>query len=157
MPSLDASGALPFLRHNKLYLDSPFVLAPLAGYTDLAFRLLCRELGAGLVFSEMISSHGLLYNQKKTWEMLQSIPEERPLVVQLFGSDPAIMAAAVAAGRAPARRRRAPAPRRRRAPAPRRRAPRARRAAAGKHRHAASGLSGLIGAFLHRERHDSIC
>ena len=96
MPSLDASVALPFLRHNRLYLDSPFVLAPLAGYTDLAFRLLCRELGAGLVFSEMISSHGLLYNQKKTWEMLQSIPEERPLVVQLFGSDPAIMAAAAA-------------------------------------------------------------
>ena len=84
----------PLLVKGKLQLDSPFALAPLAGYTDLPFRLLCREQGAGLVFSEMISSHGLVQGQQKTGAMLQSIPEERPFVAQLFGAVPEIMAEA---------------------------------------------------------------
>lgn len=77
-------------------LDSRFVLAPLAGYTDLPFRLLCREYGAGLVVSEMISCHGLVYGQQKTIKMLASCAAEQPVSFQLFGSDPGIMGEAAA-------------------------------------------------------------
>lgn len=80
----------------KTTFDSPFVLAPLAGYTDLPFRLLCREYGAGLVVSEMISCHGLLYGQQKTINMLASCATEQPVSFQLFGSDPQIMGEAAA-------------------------------------------------------------
>ncbi len=73
-------------------LDNPFILAPLAGYTDLPFRLLCKEFGAGLTVSEMISCHGLVYQQYNTLLMLKSVQEERPVSFQLFGSDPDIMA-----------------------------------------------------------------
>ena len=79
---------------GTLTLENPFILAPLAGFTDLPFRLLCREYGAGLVFSEMISCHGLTYQQQKTWDMIQSVNEERPVAMQLFGSEPDIMARA---------------------------------------------------------------
>ena len=81
---------------GPVILENPFILAPLAGYTDLAFRLLCREQGAALCFSEMISCHGLAYGQKKTLEMLKTVPEERPVAFQLFGNDPAIMGDAAA-------------------------------------------------------------
>ncbi len=76
--------------------DSPFVLAPLAGYSDLPFRLLCRKYGAGLVVSEMISCHGLKYGQEKTIHMLASSAAEQPVSFQLFGSDPDIMGEAAA-------------------------------------------------------------
>ncbi len=84
------------LQIAHLTLDSPFVLAPLAGYTDFPFRLLCREFGAGLVVSEMISCHGLVYKQEKTRAMLASNPAERPVSFQLFGADPGIMGQAAA-------------------------------------------------------------
>lgn len=71
--------------------SSPFVLAPLAGYTDLPFRILCREFGAGYAVSEMISCHGLCYQQGKTLAMLKSSPAERPVSFQLFGADPELM------------------------------------------------------------------
>ncbi|HHD63493.1 MAG TPA: tRNA dihydrouridine synthase DusB [Desulfobulbaceae bacterium] len=77
-----------------LLADNPYVLAPLAGYTDLAFRLLCREMGAALCFTEMISCHGLTYGQKNTLVLLKSNDRDRPLGVQLFGSDPKAMAQA---------------------------------------------------------------
>ena len=77
-------------------LDNPFILAPLAGYTDLPFRLLCRRHGAGLCYSEMISSNGLVYRQKNTIDLLASVAEERPVAMQLFGNDPAVMADAAA-------------------------------------------------------------
>jgi tRNA-dihydrouridine synthase B len=80
------------LQIGHLSFDSPFVLAPLAGYTDLPFRLLFRDFGAGFCVSEMISCHGLVYQQKNTLKMLVSIPEERPVAFQLFGSDPEVMA-----------------------------------------------------------------
>jgi nifR3 family TIM-barrel protein len=83
---------LSMLHIGPLSFDSPFVLAPLAGYTDLPFRLLCRKFGAGYCVSEMISCHGLVYQQAKTLRMLASIPEERPVAFQLFGSDPEVMA-----------------------------------------------------------------
>lgn len=77
-------------------LSTPFILAPLAGYSDLPFRLLCRKYGAGLVVSEMISCHGLVYGQKKTIHMLASDTAEQPVSFQLFGSDPDIMGEAAA-------------------------------------------------------------
>lgn len=85
------------MRIGPLVLDNPFILAPLAGYTDLAFRLLCREQGAGLVVSEMISCHGLNYGQRQTLAMLGTAPQERPWSVQLFGSEPESMGRAAAA------------------------------------------------------------
>jgi nifR3 family TIM-barrel protein len=80
------------LRIGHLLFDSPFVLAPLAGYTDLPFRLLCRSFGAGYCVSEMISCHGLVYQQTNTLKMLASIAEEKPVAFQLFGADPEVMA-----------------------------------------------------------------
>lgn len=82
------------LTIGEITLDSPIVLAPLAGYSDLPFRLLCREYGAGMCVSEMISCHGLVHRQGKTLEMLRSCPQERPVSFQLFGADPKIMAEA---------------------------------------------------------------
>ena len=84
------------MRLGTLDLESPFILAPLAGYTDLPFRLLCREHGAALVFSEMLSCHGLVFRQKNTLEMLATVPEERPLAMQLFGAEPELMGEAAA-------------------------------------------------------------
>ena len=79
------------MQLDSLTLDKPFILAPLAGYTDLAFRLLCREYGAALCYSEMISSHGLVYRQQNTFDLLQTVAEERPVNMQLFGAEPEIM------------------------------------------------------------------
>ena len=76
--------------------SSPFVLAPLAGYSDLPFRLLCREFGAGYCVSEMISCHGLAFQQPRTIEMLQSVAAEKPVAFQLFGAEPEIMGEAAA-------------------------------------------------------------
>lgn len=84
------------LSIGPIQIDQPFALAPLAGYTDLPFRLLCREFGAGLVYSEMISCHGLVYDQHKTRQMITTVPDEQPLALQLFGSEPEIMAQAAA-------------------------------------------------------------
>lgn len=81
---------------GPLTIPNPFFLAPLAGYTDLPFRILCRELGAGMCFSEMISCHGLTYGQQNTLDMLDTLPEERPVAFQLFGSDPETMGRAAA-------------------------------------------------------------
>ncbi len=84
------------MQIGTVTLKSPFILAPLAGYTDLAFRLLCREMGAGLCLSEMISCHGLVHGQPKTLEMLATAPRERPVGFQLFGNEPEIMGRAAA-------------------------------------------------------------
>lgn len=66
-------------------------LAPLAGYTDLPFRLLCREYGAGVVCSEMVSAKGLFYKSTGTEALLETSTDDSPMVVQLFGCDPTIM------------------------------------------------------------------
>lgn len=84
------------MKIGPVILDNPFILAPLAGYTDLAFRLLCHEMGAGLSVSEMISCHGLVFGQQKTLAMMKTVPEERPFAIQLFGNDPEIMGRAAA-------------------------------------------------------------
>lgn len=67
------------------------VLGPMAGVTDLPFRLLCKEMGADLVYTEMISAKGILFNNKNTEELMVIAEEERPAALQLFGSDPDIM------------------------------------------------------------------
>ncbi len=71
--------------------SSPLLLAPMAGVTDLSFRTVCRELGAGLVYTEMVSAKALCYNDKKTQRLMELGPDERPAAVQIFGSDPACM------------------------------------------------------------------
>ncbi len=81
---------------GSVVVSSPLVLAPLAGYSDLPFRLLCRDFGAGLCVSEMISCHGLSYRQERTLSMLTSCAEERPVSFQLFGADPVVMGEAAA-------------------------------------------------------------
>ena len=77
--------------------DSPYFLAPLAGITDSPFRRICRRLGAGAVYSEMISAKGLMYNDKATEKLLGYCDEELPLIYQIFGSDPAAMSYAAEA------------------------------------------------------------
>ena len=67
----------------------PYVLAPLAGYTDHPFRLLCRQYGASLVFTEMINVHSMTRNRAAISQMLYYSPEEKPVGIQLFGNDPA--------------------------------------------------------------------
>ena len=64
----------------------------MAGVTDLPFRLLCKEQGCGLMCTEMVSAKAVLYNNKNTEDLMKTVPEERPLALQLFGSDPDIMA-----------------------------------------------------------------
>ncbi len=83
-------------RIGPLVLDNPFVVAPMAGVSDLPFRLLCRREGAALAFTEMVSAKGLLRGGKGTQRYLASLPEERPLGVQLFGNDPAELGEAAA-------------------------------------------------------------
>lgn len=75
------------------YLDfaNNIFLAPMAGVTDKAFRILCREMGCGFVYTEMVSSKGLYYNSSKTHDMLDIDAREAPAGIQLFGSDPDIM------------------------------------------------------------------
>lgn len=80
------------LKIASLKLDNPLVCAPLAGVTNLPFRLMAKRHGAGLVCSEMISSNGLIRYQKKTMELMTSKEEERPLSIQIFGSDPGVLA-----------------------------------------------------------------
>ncbi|TJX15562.1 tRNA dihydrouridine synthase DusB [Tissierella creatinini] len=83
------------MKIGNLNLDNNIFLAPMAGVTDLPFRILCREMGAGLVFSEMVSSKGMYFNDENTEELLMIDKRERPVVIQIFGSDPNIMAYSV--------------------------------------------------------------
>jgi nifR3 family TIM-barrel protein len=80
------------MRIGSVETDNFTVLAPLAGITNLPMRLLAKRAGCGLVCSEMISSNGLVYGSEKTVQLLDSAPEEKPLSVQIFGSDPRILA-----------------------------------------------------------------
>lgn len=79
------------MKIGNIILQNNTVMAPLAGITNLPFRLLAKECGCGLVYSEMISSHGLVYNSKKTLRLTDSTRKEKPLSIQIFGSDPVVM------------------------------------------------------------------
>lgn len=80
------------LKIGSTELSSPVILAPMAGVTDLPFRLLCKEQGAGLLCMEMVSAKAIYYNNKNTEALMEIREEERPVSLQLFGSDADIMA-----------------------------------------------------------------
>ena len=82
------------LTIGSLVLEAPVMLAPLAGVSDAPFRLLCREQGAASVCTELVSADGLVRGNRKTLRYLHFYPAERPMGVQLFGSDPGVMAEA---------------------------------------------------------------
>ena len=85
---------MQMLKIGNITVDPPIVLGPMAGVTDLPFRLLCKEQGAGLVCTEMISAKALLYHNKNTQALMHIHPDERPAALQLFGSDPDAVAEA---------------------------------------------------------------
>jgi nifR3 family TIM-barrel protein len=82
------------LRIGPIKLDNWLIMAPMAGITNLPFRLMVKKLGAGLVTTEMVSAMGLTLGQGKSYDYLQSDPREKPLAVQIFGSRPHVMARA---------------------------------------------------------------
>ena len=79
------------LKIGNVLLENSYVLGPMAGVTDLPFSLLCKEQGAGLLCMEMVSAKGIFYNNKNTESLLQIHPEEVPVSLQFFGSDPKIV------------------------------------------------------------------
>lgn len=82
------------MQIGNINLPGNIFLAPMAGVTDLPFRLLCREKGASLVYTEMVSAKAMHYNDEETIELSRTHPDERPVAVQIFGSDPEVMAEA---------------------------------------------------------------
>ncbi|HEY0640666.1 MAG TPA: tRNA dihydrouridine synthase DusB [Pseudonocardiaceae bacterium] len=87
--------ATPSLRIGPYTVDPPVVLAPMAGITNMAFRRLCREHGAGVYVCEMITARGLVERNPETFTMIAFDPEEHPRSMQLYGADPATMGLAV--------------------------------------------------------------
>ena len=85
------SGYMKKMTIGNVTLDNNIILAPMAGVTDLPFRLLCSEQGAGLTCMEMVSAKAILYKNKNTEALLEIHPEEGPTSLQLFGSDPKIL------------------------------------------------------------------
>lgn len=79
------------LKIGNVTIDCPVVLAPMAGVTDLPFRLLCREMGVGLLSMEMVSAKAILYKNRNTESLMEITPGENPIALQLFGSDPEIL------------------------------------------------------------------
>lgn len=86
--------ALKPVQIGSVRIETPLILAPMAGVTNHAFRLICRRLGAGLVVTELLSSHAIHYKNAKTFGMFDWTDHERPVSVQLFGGDPDLMAEA---------------------------------------------------------------
>ena len=80
------------LQRNAQPQDVPLLLAPMAGFSDMSFRVLCKSLGCDLTVTEMVSAKGLFYGSQKTAELLETDPAERPVVMQIFGREPEIMA-----------------------------------------------------------------
>ena len=91
-PSLPGAGPLTI---GTLTVDPPVVLAPMAGITNVAFRRLCREYGAGLYVSEMITTRALVERNEKTMHLITFAPDERPRSIQLYGVDPDVVGRAV--------------------------------------------------------------
>lgn len=80
------------MKIGNVELKNNVFLAPMAGITDLAHRRICKRMGAGLVYTEMVSAKGLYYKDEKTKQLMASHDEEKPVAIQIFGSDPDIMA-----------------------------------------------------------------
>lgn len=84
------------MRLGTIQLDNPIFLAPMAGYTNLPFRLLAKDYGADVTVTEMVSAKGLYYRDKKTAALMATTPEEAPAALQIFGSDPGVLEEVVA-------------------------------------------------------------
>ena len=82
------------MQIGNLTLSGNIFLAPMAGVTDIPFRLICKEQGASLVYTEMVSAKAMHYNDAETLKLTETHPDERPVAVQIFGSEPEIMAEA---------------------------------------------------------------
>lgn len=80
------------MKIKEIEFNNPVFLAPMAGVTDIAYRGICKEMGCGLVYTEMVSAKGLYYNSKNTGALMQVSEEEKPVAMQIFGSEPKIMA-----------------------------------------------------------------
>ncbi|MEG0309022.1 MAG: tRNA dihydrouridine synthase DusB [Clostridium sp.] len=80
------------MKIANLEFKNPVFLAPMAGVTDIAYRGICKEMGCGLVYTEMVSAKGLFYNSKNTETLMRISDEEKPVALQIFGNDPKIMA-----------------------------------------------------------------
>ena len=80
------------LKIGSVELPNPVILAPMAGVSDLPFRLLCREQGAGLVCMEMVSAKAIAYHNRNTERLMEINDREHPVSLQLFGSEPDLMA-----------------------------------------------------------------
>lgn len=76
---------------GSVEIENPFVLAPMAGITDLPFRLLCKEQGAGLLYTEMVSAKAISYHNRNTVSLMETDPKEHPVALQLFGNEPELM------------------------------------------------------------------
>ncbi|MTI46514.1 MAG: tRNA dihydrouridine synthase DusB [Firmicutes bacterium] len=83
------------MKIGNITLDNNVFLAPMAGISDMSYRIICKEMGAGLVYTEMVSSKGLYYNDEKTERLMRVSEGERPISLQVFGSDPDIMSKVV--------------------------------------------------------------
>lgn len=83
------------MKIGNINIENNIFLAPMAGITDLTFRRICRKWGAGMTYTEMVSAKGLYYGDKKTASLLARDPDEAPSAVQIFGSEPDIIAAAI--------------------------------------------------------------
>ncbi|MAD51485.1 MAG: tRNA dihydrouridine synthase DusB [Candidatus Marinimicrobia bacterium] len=82
------------MQIGNLKIDTPILLAPMAGVTDYSFRILCKEMGAGVVYSEFVSAHGIIRKNEKTLDMIRFTEMERPIGIQIFGDSPEVMAKA---------------------------------------------------------------
>jgi len=82
------------MKIGNIKIDTPVFLAPMAGYTDYPFRVLCKRSGAGIVYSEFVSADGIIRENIRTLEMIHFTDEERPIGIQIFGNDPEVMSKA---------------------------------------------------------------
>ena len=82
------------MKIGSVKIESPIFLAPMAGVTDYAFRILCKEMGAGVVYSEFVSADGIIRENQKTLDLIRFHEKERPIGIQMFGSSPDVMAQA---------------------------------------------------------------
>ena len=76
---------------GKLKIDNPIILAPMAGITDHPFRVICRNMGAGLVYTEFVSSNGIIRENMRTLNLMKFLENERPIGIQIFGEEPKIV------------------------------------------------------------------
>ena len=79
------------MKIGNVELENPFALAPMAGVTDLPFRVLCKEMGAGLICMEMVSAKAITYKNKNTYALMEIEKSEHPISLQLFGSEPEVV------------------------------------------------------------------